>query len=155
MQTAQLESREMFKLLRPEQVNTLSAAAEEISLRAGDVVFQRGEAADNFYVVLKGQVALRLPQPDGVSVLIDEVTEGTIFGSCVCFQIDSYTLSATCSADSRILKIKAATLKKLMDDDPIMGYAIQTHISRAYFKRYVDTMRKLQSIVQSIPLEAV
>ena len=155
MQTAQLESHEIFQLLRPEQVNTLSAAAEEISLRAGDVVFQRGEAADNFYVVLKGQVALRLPQPDGVSVLIDEVTEGTIFGSCVCFQIDSYTLSATCSADSRILKIKAATLKKLMDDDPIMGYAIQTHISRAYFKRYVDTMRKLQSIVQSIPLEAV
>ncbi len=155
MQTAQLESHEIFQLLRPEQVNTLSAAAEEISLRAGDVVFQRGEAADNFYVVLEGQVALRLPRADGVSVLIDEVTEGTIFGSCVCFQIDSYTLSATCSADSRILKIKAATLKKLMDDDPIMGYAIQTHISRAYFKRYVDTMRKLQSIIQSIPLEAV
>ncbi len=155
MQTAQLESHEIFQLLRPEQVNTLSAAAEDISLRAGDVVFQRGEAADNFYVVLEGQVALRLPRADGVSVLIDEVTEGTIFGSCVCFQIDSYTLSATCSADSRILKIKAATLKKLMDDDPIMGYAIQTHISRAYFKRYVDTMRKLQSIVQSIPLEAV
>ena len=155
MQTAQLESHEIFQLLRPEQVNALSAAAEEIFLNAGDVVFQRGEPADDFYVVLKGQVALRLPQPDGVSVLIDEVTEGTIFGSCVCFQIDSYTLSATCSADSRILKIKAATLKKLMDDDPIMGYAIQTHISRAYFKRYVDTMRKLQSIVQSIPLEAV
>jgi hypothetical protein len=71
----------------------------------------------------------------------------------VCFQIDTYTLSAACSVDSRILKIKAATLKKLMDDDPIMGYAIQTLISRVYFKRYVDTMRKLQSIVQSIPLE--
>ena len=155
MQTAQLESHEIFQLLRPEQVNVLSAAAEEISLRAGDVVFQRGEPAEDFYAVLKGQVALRLPRSDGVSVLIDEVTEGAIFGSCVCFQIDSYTLSATCSEDSRILKIKAATLKKLMDDDPIMGYAIQTIVSRVYFKRYVDTMRKLQSIVQSIPLEAV
>ena len=155
MQTAQLESHEIFQLLRPEQVNALSAAAEEISLRAGDVVFQRGESAEDFYAVLKGQVALRLPQPDGVSVLIDEVTEGAIFGSCVCFQIDSYTLSATCSKDSRILKIKAATLKKLMDEDLVMGYAIQTLISRVYFKRYIDTMRKLQSIVQSIPLEAV
>jgi len=36
-----------------------------------------------------------------------------------------------------------------------MGYAIQTLVSRVYFKRYIDTMRKLQSIVQSIPLEAV
>jgi len=155
MQTAQLDSHEIFQLLRPEQVSVLSAAAEEISLRAGDVVFQRGEPSEDFFVLLEGQVALRLPQPDGVSVLIDEVTGGAIFGSCVCFQIDTYTLSAICSADSRILKIKAATLKKLMDDDPIMGYAIQTLVSRVYFKRYVDTMRKLQSIVQSLPLEAV
>jgi len=155
MQTAQLESHEIFQLLRPEQVNALSAAAQDISLSAGDTIFRRGEPSEDFYVVLEGQVALRLPRPDGVSVLIDEVTGGAIFGSCVCFQIATYTLSATCSKDSRILKIKAATLKKLMDDDPIMGYAIQTLVSRAYFKRYVDTMGKLQSIVQSIPLEAV
>jgi len=155
MQTAQLKSHEIFQLLHPEQVNAISSASEEISLHAGDTVFLRGEPAEDFFVVLEGQVALRLARPGGVSVLIDEVTEGAIFGSCVCFQIDTYTLSATCSADSRLLRIKAATLKKLLDDDPIMGYAIQTLISRVYFKRYVETMRKLQSIVQSIPLEAV
>ena len=155
MQTAQLKSHEIFQFLRPEQVNAISSAAEEISLKAGDTVFRRGEPAEDFFVVLEGPVALRLPRHDGVSLLIDEVTEGAIFGSCVCFQIGTYTLSATCSADSRILKIKSAILKKLMDDDPIMGYAIQTLVSRVYFKRYVETMRKLQSIVQSIPLEAV
>ncbi len=152
---AHLGSHEIFGLLRPDQMKVISEAAEEITYKAGDIVFRRGEPSADFFAVLEGQVALRLPRPDGVSVLIDEVTEGAIFGSCVCFQIDSYTLSATCSEDSRILKIKAATLKKLMDDDPIMGYAIQTLVSRVYFKRYVETMHKLQSIVQSIPLEAV
>ena len=155
MQTAQLESHEIFQLLRSEQVNALSSAAEEVFLKAGDTVFRRGEKADDFYVVLEGQVALRMLRPDGMSVLIDEVTGGAIFGSCLCFQIDTYTLTAQCTEDSRILKIKASTLKKLMDDDLVMGYAIQTIISRVYFKRYIDTMRKLQSIVQSIPLEAV
>ena len=90
-----------------------------------------------------------------MSLLIDEVTGGAIFGSCLCFQIDTYTLTAQCTEDSRILKIKASTLKRLMDDDLVMGYAIQTMISRVYFKRYVDTMHKLQAIVQSIPLEVV
>ena len=155
MQTAQLESHEIFQLLRPEQVNILSTAAEEVRFPAGQTVFNRGERADDFFVVLDGQVALRMLRADGVSVLIDEVTEGAIFGSCVCFQIDTYSLTAQCTEDSRILKIKAATLKKLMDDDLVMGYAIQTLISRVYFKRYIDTMRKLQAIVQSIPLEAV
>ena len=155
MQTAQLESHEIFQLLRSEQVNALSSAAVEVSLKAGDTIFHRGEKADDFYVVLEGQVALRMLRPDGMSVLIDEVTGGAIFGSCLCFQIDTYTLTAQCTEDSRILKIKAAALKKLMDDDLVMGYAIQTIISRVYFKRYIETMRKLQSIVQSIPLEAV
>jgi CRP-like cAMP-binding protein len=154
MQTAQLKSHEVFQFLRPEQVNAISSAAEELSYTAGDVVFKRGEPADGFFVVLEGQVALRLPRPDGVNLLIDEVTEGGIFGSCVCFQIHTYTLSATCSTDARILKIEASTLKKLMDDDPLMGYAIQTLVSRVYFKRYIETMQKLQAIVQSIPLEA-
>jgi len=88
------------------------------------------------------------------NAVIDEVTEGVIFGSCVCFEIGAYTLTAKCTEDSSILKIKAAILKKLMDDDLVMGYAIQTMISRVYFKRYVETMNKLQVIVQSIPLEA-
>jgi CRP-like cAMP-binding protein len=136
-------------------MSILSSAAEEISFEAGDTVFLRGEPADDFFVVLEGQVALRMLRPDGVSVLIDEVTTGVIFGSCVCFEIDAYSLTAQCTEDSRILKIKASTLKKLMDDDLVMGYTIQTMISRVYFKRYLDTMRKLQAIVQSIPLEAL
>jgi len=155
MQNDQLKSHEIFQLLRPEQVNVLSAAAEEVSFEAGDTIFLRGEPANDFFVVLDGQVALRLLRPDGVSLLIDEVTEGAIFGSCVCFQIDTYSLTAQCTEKSRILRIKASTLKKLMDDDLVMGYAIQTMVSRVYFKRYIDTMRKLQAIVGSIPLETV
>ena len=155
MQTERLESHEIFQLLRPEQMSILSASAEELSFKTGETVFLRGEPADDFFVVLEGQVALRMLRPDGVSVLIDEVTAGVIFGSCVCFEIDAYTLTAQCTEKSRVLKIKAATLKKLMDDDLVMGYTIQTMISRVYFKRYLDTMRKLQAIVQSIPLEAV
>ncbi len=46
-------------------------------------------------------------------------------------------------------------LKKQLDDDPAMGYAVQTLISRIYFKRYLDTAQKLQAIVQAMPIEAI
>lgn len=154
MPATQLKSHEVFQFLRPEQVDAISSAAEEITLSTGTPVFLRGEPADYFYVVLKGQVTLYLPGPDGTRAVIDEVTQGAIFGSCVCFQIDTYMLDALGTKDSRLLKIKAKTLKKLLDEDLVMGYAIQTLVSRVYFKRYVETMRKLQAIVQSIPYEA-
>ena len=153
MESNRLKSHEIFRLLRPEQVHAISTAAEEVPLQAGDVVFRTGEPAKDFYVVLEGQVALRLPRPDGVSVLIDDVPEGSIFGSCVCFQLEKYTLSATCTKDSRLLKIDAKTLKKMMDEDLAVGNAILTMVSRIYFKRYIETMNKLQSVIQSIPLE--
>jgi len=35
----------------------------------------------------------------------------------------------------------------------MMGYTLQTQISRIYFNRYIQTMKKLQSIVMNLPLE--
>jgi hypothetical protein len=76
-----------------------------------------------------------------------------MFGSCVCFEVPNYSLTAQCTEDARLLSIRADTLKRLMEDDLVMGYAIQTRISRVYFQRYIDAMRMLQGIVQTIPLQ--
>ena len=40
-----------------------------------------------------------------------------------------------------------------MDEELQMGYAIQSQISKIYFNRYIETMRKLQAIVLNIPIE--
>ena len=155
MATEQLTGHDLFQFLRPEQVRVLSDAAEEVTLKAGETVFRRGDEADFLFVVLEGRVALRLPSKEGFSTLIDEVPRGAIFGSCICFQLDSYTLDARCTQESKLLKIRAATLKEQLDDDPVMGYAVQTLISRIYFQRYLDTAQKLQAIVQAMPIEAI
>ena len=155
MATEQLKGHDLFQILRPEQVRAISDTAEEISLSAGDVVFKRGDEADHLFVVLEGRVALRLPSKEGLSTLIDEVTRGALFGSCVCFQLDAYSLTARCAVDSKLLKIRAQTLKEQLDADPVLGYEMQTLISRVYFKRYLDTAQKLQAIVQAMPIEAI
>jgi len=121
MANEELIGHDVFQLLRPDQLRTISETAQEVLFK----------------------------------VLIDEVTRGTIFGSCVCFQIDSYTRTAQCTEDSKLLKVRAATLKKLLDDDPVLGYAVQTLVSRVYFKRYIDTAQKLQAILRTMPIEAI
>ena len=104
--------------------------AEVVEFRAGDTIYDKGASADFFYVVLEGQISLRLPGQSGVSIQIDELTKGAMFGSCVCFQLADYSLNAQCTRDSKIMKIESATLKELMDSDLLMGYTIQTQISR-------------------------
>jgi CRP-like cAMP-binding protein len=154
MAVARLQKQHVFDLLRPEQVDALSEASQAVRLKAGEEVYEKGERAEDFYIVLSGEVALRLPGKGGVSILIDEVTEGALFGTCVSLTLDCYVCSAQCTMDTELLRISADALKELLDDDPRMGYAIQSHISRVYFERYVETMKKLQAIVMNIPIEA-
>jgi CRP-like cAMP-binding protein len=155
MALERLEGQEVFQFLRPDQITAISDVAEVVEYQAGDTIYEKDARADHFFVVLEGQVSLRLPGQSGVSLQVDEVTKGAMFGSCVCFQLIDYSLNAQCTTDSRLLKIESTTLKELMDSDLVLGYTIQTQISRIYFHRYVDTMKKLQSIVLNLPLEPV
>jgi hypothetical protein len=77
-----------------------------------------------------------------------------MFGSCVCFDRDSYALTAQCTRDSELLEVESAVLTKLMKEDLMVGYRLQTHISKIYFNRYIDTMKKLKAIVMNIPIES-
>jgi CRP-like cAMP-binding protein len=153
-ETRDIEAHEVFSFLRPEQVATVSSAAESILCKAGDTVYFKGTKARYLYVLLDGQVELRQPGSSGVSVVIDQLTSGAMFGSCVCMDLDSYSLTAQCVEDSKLLRIEASVLKQLMDNDPRMGYALQTRFSKIYFRRYVDTMQKLQAILLNIPFAA-
>lgn len=149
-----LEKQELFKYLRPDQVHLLSEVSEVVPFESGDVVYHRGAKANFFYIVLKGSVALRLPGREGFSILIDQLTEGNMFGGCISFSMDSYALTAQCMEDSEIIKIDASVLKGLLVEDPSMGFFIQSQISQIYFKRYIETMEKLQAIIMNIPLES-
>ncbi len=153
MSVDRFDRQEVFQYLRPDQFMTISDAAKVLELRAGDTIYSKGERADFFYVVLDGEVSLRLPSRAGVSVLVDTLTRGAMFGSCVCFQFVNYSLTAQCVSDAKVLQLEASALKELMDGDLVMGYAIQTQISRIYFNRYLDTMKKLQAIVMNLPIE--
>jgi CRP-like cAMP-binding protein len=152
MSVESLKRDEVFEFLRPDQVDALSNAARLVRFGTGQIIYQKGEPAQNIYIVLSGQVSIRLPGDRGVSVMIDELTQGDIFGSCVSFALDSYVLTAQCTDDCELLCIKASALKELLEEDPRMGYAIQSKISEIYFRRYVEAMNKLQAIVMNIPL---
>jgi hypothetical protein len=41
-----------------------------------------------------------------------------------------------------------------MNEDKNIGFAIQSEIARIYYIRYIDTMKKLQSIVMNLSEES-
>jgi CRP-like cAMP-binding protein len=149
-----LRAQDVFEFLSPKQLDTIAEHSMKVKCSAGDTVYTMGENAEHLYTVLDGQVALRLPGRDGVSITIDQLTQGATFGSCVSFHGGNYALTAQCTEDTVLLKTRASVLKSLMDEDLVMGYALQGRISQIYFNRYLETMKKLQAIVLNIPIES-
>jgi CRP-like cAMP-binding protein len=148
-----LIAQEVFGFLRPEQVHAISEASQKVKCDAGSIIYEKGSSADYFYTILGGEVTLRLPGRSGVNIVIDQLTKGAMFGSCVCLRRNAYALTAQCTEDCELLKIDSAALKQLMDGDPVMGYALASRLSEIYFGRYIETMEKLQAIVMNIPIE--
>lgn len=149
-----LTAQEVFSFLLPEQVNAISDAAERLDFKAGEIIYEKGEKADYFYIVLDGEVTLRLPSPGGLSLIIDQMGKGALFGGPLGQKRRSYALSAQCAQAAKLLRIDISVMKRLMEKDMRMGYHLQRHVANAYFNRYIDTMKKLQAIVMNIPVEA-
>jgi CRP-like cAMP-binding protein len=149
-----IKAQDVFSFLRPDQVNTISNSAERVTYDPGDFVYEKGDKADDFFIVLDGEITLRLPGQGGLSLVIDQLGKGDLFGGPLGQKRRAYALSAQCSRKAQLLKIDVGVMKKLMDRDERMGLDLQRHISTAYFNRYIDTMKKLQAIVTNIPMEA-
>jgi hypothetical protein len=48
--------------------------------------------------------------------------------------------------------VEGAVLRRVLEENPVVGYAIQRRISQIFFRRYVAAMERLETIVQAIPL---
>ncbi len=152
MPIEKLQKHELFGLLNPKQMERLSNASGVAKLKEGERVYSDGMPASHLFVLLKGRVELRRPTKGGPSLLVDDLLEGSIFGVSSLTGTDRYLLNAECVEDSEVLKVEGAVLRYLLDENPVVGYVIQRRISQIFFKRYVDVMERLQTVVQAIPL---
>lgn len=150
-----ITQKDLFGVLTPDYVHAISDVAEKVKIKAGEIVYRKGDPAKFFYIVQKGEVALRLPGTEDVSVQIAQLSRGAVFGSCFAFSRASYAVTAQATAPTDLLKIENKVLKQMMERDPRMGFILQAHLCEVYFGRYLDTMKKLQAIVMNLPLETV
>ena len=148
-----LQQHELFGLLTPKEVETLSNVSGVIKLGKGEIVYGEGIPASHLFVLLKGRVELRRPAKGGVSFLVDEVAEGGVFGVSSLTGGERYLLNAKCVEDSEVLKVESQVLRGILDDNPAIGYALQRRISEIFFKRYVDAMERLRSTLLAVLME--
>lgn len=128
----------LFKEMTPEEINRIAQNTRELHAARGEMVFQRGDPAHGFYVVIHGQLKLALSSPQGVEKVVHLVGPGQTFGEAVMFMGMSYPVYAQALADSLLLHIAKAAVFEGLNRDPVFCRKMLAGLSSRLHSLIVD-----------------
>jgi CRP-like cAMP-binding protein len=134
-----LKRTELFKNLRESQFNVLLSRSSVESYPEGKTIFHQGEEAIYLYVLIQGDVDLRVKAEEQIDFMTSKIEkEGAVFGTPSLMEPFRYNVTATCLKPTKVLRVEAIHLMKKMEEDPTMGMEILKKLASIYFNRLND-----------------
>ncbi len=84
----------------------------------GSFIFFQADLAEAVYLVWRGAIAIRLENPDGRELVINEMTPGDCFGELGILTGQPRSTSAEAIVDSEVLLIPRATFQAILEKEP-------------------------------------
>jgi len=123
----------LFRELAEAEIDRVAAGTRELRLQRSDILFQKGDPAHGFHVVVYGQVKLLFITPQGDEKVIEIMGPGQSFGEAVMFMDKPYPVTAQALVDSMLLHVAREVVFEEIDRDPkfahrmIAGLSMRLH----------------------------
>ncbi len=124
----------------------LAALVDERSVRSierGQVLFQQGDPARAFFLVLGGQVKLSRVNPGGDEAVVHIYGAGESFAEAAMFLGGRYPVAAEAVVPSRVMHIESDALRRKVAERPEIAFAMMASMSR-HLKVLVDQIEKMK-----------
>ena len=112
-----LASLPLFQQLGEAEIANLVQGTREIRSPKGQMLFQKGDSAEGFYVVVYGQIKLAFPSLQGSEKVVDIVGPGQSFGEAVMFMEKPYPVFAQALTDALSLHIAKQVIFAAIERD--------------------------------------
>jgi CRP-like cAMP-binding protein len=107
----------LFSALAPEHIQRIVAAVREKHLVKGEMLFQKGDPARGFFVIVSGQVKLALPSAQGNEKVVEIIGARQSFGEAVMFMDRPFPVFAEALVDTKLLHIGRDAVFELIESD--------------------------------------
>src|SRR5512137_554804 len=122
--------------LSPPQLQRMMSTAQLIVAESGQLLFDRGQPAKHFYVVIDGQVNLVLYSKAGEEKIVDILGPGQSFAEAVMFMAGPlYPVSAVAAGTSRIARFSSTEYIGLLRESPETCLRMLGHLSQRLHMR--------------------
>jgi CRP-like cAMP-binding protein len=133
---AGLRGHHLFAGLAPPQMQRLFTATHVDTWEAGQLLFDRGQPAQHFYIVLDGQVNLVLYSKAGEEKIVDILGPGNSFAEAVMFMAaPGYPVSAVAAVQSRVARFPSREYLAILRESPETCLRMLGHLSQRLHMR--------------------
>jgi CRP-like cAMP-binding protein len=122
--------KDIFRAMNKSFVKKIMNVSTTESYEQGDLLFQQGDPAKQFYILLKGRVKLILGETGQAVYIVSHA--GEAFGWSSLIDRETYTASAECMTPAKLLRFDQEKVLRILEEDPANGLV--------FFKRLADIL---------------
>jgi CRP-like cAMP-binding protein/acyl dehydratase len=142
---AQLGRVPLFAALPPAQRREIAERATLVEARTGEAIVRQGDATSDVFVMLSGEAAVQVRLEDhDENVEVGLVLPDDILGEFALLLDEPRTATVTAHQPCTLLRLDAATFRKLASDMPGFGLALSQDLARR-FRATLSDKNQLQS----------
>jgi CRP-like cAMP-binding protein len=132
-----------FQGLEERYIKLVTGCGKNVRFEAGQVIFKEGEAANEFYLIREGLVALEVVVPQRGSTAVQTVGEGDMLGWSWLFPPHRWRFQARTQQPTRALAFDGKCLRAKCEEDHDLGYELLKRFSRIVTERLEATRVQL------------
>jgi CRP-like cAMP-binding protein len=140
-----VKSTPLFGAMPDEAVFRLIGNKGAKAYEKGKLLFQQGEEAEAFYVVLDGWVKISRISKDGDETVVSIFSRGETFAEAAMFLGGRYPVNAEVISPSRLVRIDASTFRKMVYDEPDLALAMLASCSK-HLKFLVEQIEQIKRL---------
>lgn len=114
-------------------------------------IFYQGEQAERFFMLKRGKILLEQRISDKVTISVGSVKAGYSFGWSAMLDIETYRSDGICAEPSVVYSVKGEKLKRLLDQEPEMGYIFIQRLLRVVKSRLDHRTEQFLRLLKNHP----
>jgi CRP-like cAMP-binding protein len=135
-----------FQDIDPSYRQLMAGCAANVRFPAGADLFREGDAANAFYLIRHGLVALQVFIPGQGRITIETIASGDVLGWSWLFPPYRWHFDAQALELTRAIAFDGACLRAKCDDDHDLGYALMQRFARIMMQRLQATRLQLLDV---------
>jgi CRP/FNR family transcriptional regulator, cyclic AMP receptor protein len=136
----------LFADLEQEQLELIAGCGRNATFGEGERLFREGDAADVFYLVRRGVVALDTYVPNRGALTVDSVGPGEIAGWSWLVPPYRWHFTGRAVEPVHAVQFDGACLRGKCEDDPAIGYDLLNRFAQVLVERLQATRFQLMDV---------